>query len=186
MQRVWSGSLDTAWEYMARDGGSQTLQNNSVIVAIDTGIRAYQHSDEVFWNAATGCAVIDALCRSGRNVEVVAVTLAKEHSGAGDYWLSSVAMKPATAPLNLDLLFAMSLGGFHRGYMFKTRMLRPEHSPPSGMGSSVHTDLRSPFWPPNWPVVYIKGNKSEDLARQRIADLAQKFETNSLSAEEFN
>lgn len=185
MQQVWSGNLDRAWEYMQREGGSQSLNNNNVVVAIDTAMLGHQHSDDLFWNVSTGIAVIDALCRSGRNVEVIAVAHARDiHKPR--HWLTSITLKPATAPLNLDLMYGTTLGGFHRGFMFKSRTMSPDYRTPTGMGMSVHARARSPFWPPNWPVVYITGCTTEDRARQKISDLVKKFDDNDLAVDTFN
>lgn len=119
IQRVYNGSLDTAWERTERYRADSIGSNNAVIV-VEMKTAGIIDSDQVFWRGACAAMIADMLQRSGRNVKIV-VNDTKDgtFSYSDDQYVMTVTVKDFDQPMDLETIAAATSVGFYRGYGFK-------------------------------------------------------------------
>lgn len=123
MDKVYAGSLETAWRTSKRQ--SRNVPPSFRIV-VSTGISADVSADVLFWKGAAAIKLADALTEAGYNLEIVAVNLATPmgtHLKGNKYpWAHEIKIKDFQAPFDRNTLgIAIAHPGFTRAGVFTVK-----------------------------------------------------------------
>ena len=123
IQRVYAGSLDTAWERTERTYAEGRLGRH-VTLLVNIGALASRHKSDLFWRGAVTMVLADELEKAGRRCEVVAYSWARGAYRDGSFALTGIKVKDFDQPLEPQKLITVTgHAGFVRWYVFRNRYL---------------------------------------------------------------
>ncbi len=137
IQRVYAGSLDTAWETTRREVelGSAGLH---VTLLVNIGCLIHRSIDSLFWRGAAALLIADALEASSRRCEIIAYSWSQGSYRDGSNALTGITLKRFDQPLDTSTLIAATgFVGLVRWYVFRNRTLHTESLPDSGLGFTI-------------------------------------------------
>lgn len=120
IHRVYSGSLDTAWQRTKRRTVRATRNVRLICnVNANAGINAVT---QMFWRGAAALKIADELTKAGYNVEIVAALASTSMAMVRPLNCTvTVVVKEYASPLDLNTLAtALCLGGFARLFGFRS------------------------------------------------------------------
>lgn len=144
MDRVWNGTLETAWQRPVRTERIQP-NNKRITVAFDVSDNGGVTNDQAMWRAALSLLLCDSLCKAGRVFEVWCIdSTSSAFSWGGSntpriLW-SGWLVKSSGDPVVLDRLAGMLGVGFLRTVGFMAQGMGP-HTASSGLGCALHQGL---------------------------------------------
>lgn len=101
IHRVWSGSVDTAWQRMAQ---REATGPKRVTIAASIGLMSGEHADRVLWVGAAALKLADILTTAGYDVCIKGVRAAQGALKSGANLVQVWTAKPFTAPLDMAAL----------------------------------------------------------------------------------
>ena len=123
IQRVYAGSLDTAWERTERTYAEGGLGRH-VTLLVNIGALAMRHKSDLFWRGAVTMVLADELEKAGRRCEVIAYSWSNGAFHDGSSALTGVRVKEFDQPLETQKLITVTgHAGFVRWYVFRNRYL---------------------------------------------------------------
>lgn len=122
IQKVYSGSLDKAWQYSRREHAA-SFGVNIVKILCDISALCDVSAEKMFWRGAVASILADKLEDAGYRAEIVAFshTSGTYTDNSGCY--IEVMVKQPDEYLDLDrVICATALSGFMRYYIFKSKL----------------------------------------------------------------
>lgn len=178
MQRVYSGSLDTAWERTQRYRANSIGSNNAIIM-VDVKTAAMVKGSQAFWRGACAAMIADTLQKSGRNVKVVVTSTMDGvwHRDKTQFvWTATV--KDFEQPMDLETMAVMTSVGFYRGHGFKIAHCQGRRSSYSLGDNVFRTKMVTPpnFVSDNTLVINVEFDiLSKQQAEDKLKSVVQKL-----------
>lgn len=127
MQRVYAGSLDSAWSCMKREDGGRLRSPMSVTIVAHVGGNCHRDAEELFWSGACAVALARALRNSGRSCEIVGMFYTSNTTDEGKGICVEIPLQRMGAQTDLETLAGvLCLGGWFRNHGFKLMSMAPE------------------------------------------------------------
>ena len=119
---VYSGNLDRAWSQMKR---APRVGKKKVTLLVQVGANSGTNASDMFWGPAAALALSEELTKARYAVEIIAVQPADGvfPNLGGRGYVGLIRIKNFNEPININSLSIMTLGGFHRYFGFKLRLL---------------------------------------------------------------
>lgn len=137
IQRVYAGSLDTAWDRTERtyaEGGA----GPHVTMLVNIGALASRHTSDLFWRGAATMILADELEKTGRRCEIIAYSWSQGAYHNGSFALTGIRVKEFDQPLEPQKLITVTgHAGFVRWYVFRNRYLNQSSALRTNLGYTV-------------------------------------------------
>lgn len=168
IQRIYNGDLERAWSTTERQIGSAVGRHNAII-QVDVSTSASVSSEKAFWRGAAATALTKILVESGRNVQIlITETTSDVFVKSRDYQLNTIMLKEFDQPMNIENVMLCTSVGFHRGYVFKAKLLEEKYVCQGSLGYPEHTILPQNMADDNVRIIRIPRDILSLSAAQRL------------------